>query len=101
MKGKSCRLHGPTRTRRLPNGDKEASKNGLESVPAACCPKAHGCPSLRGSVHNTIDDHRMLSYSGSYSDASSIFLIMLVRGDDFPRRLNGLRLQGGIRFLLN
>src|SRR5580658_2249919 len=101
MKGKSCRLHGPTRTRRLPNGDKEASKNGLESVPAARCPRAHGCPSLRGSVHNTIDDHRMLSYSGSYSDASSIFLIVLVRRDDFPHRPNGLRLLDGFGFFLN
>jgi hypothetical protein len=30
----------------------------------------------------------MLSYSGSYSDASSIFLIVLVGGDNFPRRPN-------------
>src|SRR5580658_10793888 len=43
----------------------------------------------------------MLSYSGSYSDASSIFLIVLVRGDDFPRRPNGLRLPDGYGFLLN
>src|SRR5271170_2405929 len=101
MKGKSCRLYGPTRTRRLPSGDKAAGKNGWESVPTSRCPRAHGSPSPDGSVHNTIDDHRMLSYSGSYSDASSIFLIVLVGGDDFPRRPNGLRLLDRFGFFLN
>src|ERR1017187_5648553 len=101
MKGKSCRLYGLTRTRRLPNGDKAADKNGWESVPAARCPRAHGSPSPDGSVHNTTDDHRMLSYSGSYSDASSIFLIVLERGNDFPRRPSGLQLLDGFGFLLN
>ena len=43
----------------------------------------------------------MLSYSGSHSDASSIFLTVLVRGDDFPRRPNGLRLLDRFGFFLN
>src|SRR5580692_11949920 len=99
MKGKSCRLYWLTRTRRLPNGDKAAGKTGWESIPTSRCPRAHGIPSPDGSVRNTIDDHRMLSYSGSYSEASSIFLILLVRGDDFPRRRNGLRLLDRFGFL--
>src|SRR5665213_4576852 len=101
MKEKSCRLYWPTRIRRLPNGDKAAGKNGWESVPISRCPRAHGSPSPDGSLHNTTDGHRMLSYSGSNSDASSIFLIVLVRGNDFPHRPNSLRLLDGIGFFLN
>src|ERR1700734_1285127 len=98
MRVQSYRCRGPTRTWRLPSGDKAADKSKWALVPTASCPEGRSCPSLGGLGGNTLAALLILSFlDHSYSDASSMPLFVLLTLDDSSRRPNCWRLSHGLR----